>query len=142
MLAPRAAHYFRHHADVAVLALDHVVIHVSDWERSNRFYRDVVGAKIVERVTGYAYRIGDQLLNCHGPGVAPDPVARVPVEPGNSDLCFVWDGTSEDAIEHLRNLEVTVELGPVTRTGAHGQGTSIYFRDPDGSLLEFICYSR
>jgi catechol 2,3-dioxygenase-like lactoylglutathione lyase family enzyme len=127
---------------VAVAAIDHVVIHVSDWERSNRFYRDVVGAEIIERGAGYAYRIGGQLLNCHGPGVAPHPVARVPVAPGNSDLCFVWDGTSEAAIEHLRSLDVAVELGPVARTGAHGQGTSIYFRDPDGSLLEFICYPR
>jgi catechol 2,3-dioxygenase-like lactoylglutathione lyase family enzyme len=127
---------------VAVPGLDHVVIHVSDWDRSNRFYRDVIGAEIVERGAGYAYRIGDQLLNCHGPGVDPDPVARIPVAPGNSDLCFVWDGTAEAAIEQLRSLDVPVEQGPVTRTGARGQGTSIYFRDPDGSLLEFICYSR
>ena len=127
---------------MAVRALDHVVIHVSDWERSNGFYRDVIGAEIVERGAGYAYRVGDQFLNCHGPGVDPDPVARVPVAPGNSDLCFVWDGTAEEAIEHLRNVNVPVEQGPVTRTGAHGQGTSVYFRDPDGSLLEFICYSR
>ena len=27
--------------------LDHCVIHVSDWERSNAFYRDVVGAEVV-----------------------------------------------------------------------------------------------
>jgi catechol 2,3-dioxygenase-like lactoylglutathione lyase family enzyme len=127
---------------VAVPALDHVVIHVSDWDRSNSFYRDVVGVEVVERGAGYAYRIGDQLLNCHGPGVDPDPVARIPVVPGNSDLRFVWDGTVEAAIEHLRRLDVLVEQGPVTRTGARGQGTSIYFRDPDGSLLEFISYSR
>jgi catechol 2,3-dioxygenase-like lactoylglutathione lyase family enzyme len=126
---------------VAVVALDHVVIHVSDWDRSHRFYGDVLGAEIVERGAGYAYRIGDQLLNCHGPGVDPDPVARVPVAPGNSDLCFVWDGTAEEAIEHLRNANVTVEQGPVTRTGAHGRGVSVYFRDPDGSLLELISYT-
>jgi catechol 2,3-dioxygenase-like lactoylglutathione lyase family enzyme len=127
---------------VTVLALDHVVIHVSDWDRSNRFYRDVIGAAIVERGAGYAYRIGDQLLNCHGPGVDPDPVARIPVAPGNSDLCFVWDGTAAEAVEHLRSFDVPVEQGPVTRTGARGQGSSVYFRDPDGSLLELICYSR
>jgi catechol 2,3-dioxygenase-like lactoylglutathione lyase family enzyme len=127
---------------VAVLALDHVVIHVSDWDRSNRFYQDVIGAGIVEREAGYSYRIGDQLLNCHGPGVDPDPVARIPVAPGNSDLCFVWGGTPDAAIEHLRSFDVPVEQGPVPRTGARGPGTSIYFRDPDGSLLEFICYPR
>jgi catechol 2,3-dioxygenase-like lactoylglutathione lyase family enzyme len=35
---------------------------------------------------------------------------------------------------------VEVELGPVERTGARGTGTSVYFRDPDGSLLELISY--
>jgi catechol 2,3-dioxygenase-like lactoylglutathione lyase family enzyme len=127
---------------MAVRALDHVVIHVSDWERSNRFYREVLGAGIEERGAGYAHRIGDQLLNCHGPGVAADPVARVPVAPGNSDLCFVWDGTAEGAVDHLRDVGVPVEQGPVARTGAHGHGTSVYFRDPDGSLLELIAYPR
>jgi catechol 2,3-dioxygenase-like lactoylglutathione lyase family enzyme len=33
-----------------------------------------------------------------------------------------------------------VELGPVERQGAGGRGQSVYFRDPDGSLLELISY--
>ena len=124
----------------AVLRLDHVVIHVSDWERSNRFYAEVLGAEIVERGSGYAYRIGDQLLNCHGPGVDPSPVARVPVAPGNSDLCFEWDGTAAEAVEHLSAAGVEAVEGPVERQGARGKGVSVYFRDPDGSLLELIAY--
>jgi catechol 2,3-dioxygenase-like lactoylglutathione lyase family enzyme len=36
---------------------------------------------------------------------------------------------------------VPVETGPVERLGAGGAGTSVYFRDPDGSLLEFISYA-
>ena len=120
--------------------LDHAVIHVSEWERSNAFYRDVVGAELIERGAGYAYRLGDQQLNCHGPGVVATPLARVPVAPGNSDLCFVWAGPIEDAMVHLQGLGVAVEEGPVERFGAHGAGMSVYFRDPDGSLLEFISY--
>jgi catechol 2,3-dioxygenase-like lactoylglutathione lyase family enzyme len=46
----------------------------------------------------------------------------------------------EDAIEHLRDRGVEIELGPVERQGAAGTGRSVYFRDPDGSLLEFISY--
>jgi catechol 2,3-dioxygenase-like lactoylglutathione lyase family enzyme len=125
---------------VSVRRLDHVVIHVTDWERSNAFYRDVVGAEVVESGEGYAYRIGGQLLKCHGPGLDPKPLARVPVAPGNSDLCFVWDGDVEGAVEHLRAAGVEIEVGPVARSGAEGAGTSVYFRDPDGSLLEFISY--
>ncbi|MBS1861000.1 MAG: VOC family protein [Actinobacteria bacterium] len=123
-------------------ALDHVVIHVSDWERSNAFYRDVLGAELVSRGPGFAYRFGGLQLNCHGPGLDPEPVARVPVAPGNSDLCFRWEGSAEEAVDHLRRQGIEVELGPVDREGTGGPGRSVYFRDPDGSLLEFISYAR
>src|SRR6516164_3569550 len=84
------------------VALDHCVIHVSDWERSNAFYTGVLGAELIARPVGFAYRFGDRQLNVHGPGVAPAEVARLPVAPG----------------------------------------ASVYFRDPDGSLMEFISYAR
>jgi catechol 2,3-dioxygenase-like lactoylglutathione lyase family enzyme len=125
-----------------MIELDHVVVAVSDWERSNAFYRDVLGAELVERPGGgWAYRFGDQQLNLHGPGVKPEPVARDPVRPGNSDLCFRWDGPISGAVEHLERCGVVIELGPVVRAGARGEGTSVYFRDPDGSLLELISYA-
>jgi catechol 2,3-dioxygenase-like lactoylglutathione lyase family enzyme len=122
--------------------LDHVVIHVSDWARSNAFYRDVLGAELRgDDPDGPSrYRFGANQLNVHGPGVEAQPVARLPVQPGNSDLCFVWDGPIETAVEHLERHGVPVDEGPVPRSGAGGDGTSIYFRDPDGSLLEFISY--
>jgi catechol 2,3-dioxygenase-like lactoylglutathione lyase family enzyme len=120
--------------------LDHCVIHVSDWERSNAFYRDVIGAQVVPRGAGFAYRFGDCQLNCHGPGVKGQPVARVPVAPGNSDVCFEWGGPIADAIAHLARFKVAIELGPVERNGAKGRGASVYFRDPDGSLMEFMSY--
>jgi catechol 2,3-dioxygenase-like lactoylglutathione lyase family enzyme len=123
------------------LALDHVVVAVSDWQRSNPFYRDVLGADVIERGRGFAYRFGDQQLNVHGPGVEPDPVAADPVRPGNSDLCFLWEGPIGEAVEHLQRHGVEIEQGPVERPGARGQGTSVYFRDPDGSLLELITYT-
>ena len=124
------------------LKLDHCVIHVSNWERSNKFYRDVMGAQVLARGEGWVYRFGDMQLNCHGPGLTPSPIARVPVQPGNSDLCFEWPGPVEEAKAHLEDQGVAIELGPVERTAARGTGVSLYFRDPDGSLLEFISYSR
>jgi ribonuclease HI/catechol 2,3-dioxygenase-like lactoylglutathione lyase family enzyme len=122
------------------LRLDHVVIAVSEWERSNAFYRDVLGAEVVERAGGYAYRFGDQQLNVHGPGAEPSIVANDPVRPGNSDLCFAWPRSAEAAAEHLREHGVEVEQGPVERPGARGTGRSVYFRDPDGTLLELLSY--
>jgi len=125
-----------------VTTLDHFVIAVSDWERSNAFYADVIGAEVVSRGAGFAYRLGDQQLNVHGPGLDPHPVASDRVRPGNSDVCFRWDGPIEGAVEHLRAHDVAIELGPVERNGALGPATSVYFRDPDGSLMEFMSYPR
>jgi len=125
----------------APVRLDHCVIAVSDWERSNRFYADVLGAELVELAYGrFAYRFGGQQLNVHGPGSTPHPRAADPVRPGNSDLCFVWPGSIADAAQHLEEQGVAVEEGPVERQGAGGPGQSVYFRDPDGSLLELISY--
>ena len=124
------------------IRLDHCVIHVSERSRSNAFYRDVLGAELVGDPGAVAmYRFGEQQLNVHGPGRKPHPVARLPVQPGGSDLCFVWPGPIESAIDHLRAHSVEVELGPVRRDGARGEGTSVYFRDPDSNLLELISYA-
>jgi catechol 2,3-dioxygenase-like lactoylglutathione lyase family enzyme len=120
--------------------LDHCVVHVSDWERCNAFYRDVLGAEVVPVRQGFAYRFPNAQLNLHGPGQIGSPRALTPVEPGNSDLCFAWEGAIDEAIAHLERHGVAVELGPVERFGAEGRGMSVYFRDPDGSLMEFISY--
>ena len=121
--------------------LDHSVLHVSNWERSNAFYQEVLGAEVVSKGPGWSYRFGEAQLNLHGPGVDATPVAKLPVQPGGSDLCFEWPGPIEEAQAHLEACGVEVELGPVERPGAKGTGLSVYFRDPDGSLLEFISYS-
>jgi catechol 2,3-dioxygenase-like lactoylglutathione lyase family enzyme len=121
---------------------DHCVVHVSDWERSNAFYRDVVGVALIPRNGGWAYRFENAQLNLHGPGVDAQPLAKIPVPPGGSDLCFEWSGSIDEAVDHLKAQGVAIELGPVHRSGARGDGVSIYFRDPDGSLLEFISYPK
>src|SRR5437588_10672350 len=123
------------------MQLDHCVIAVSEWGRSNRFYGELLGAELLELEKGrFAYRFGEQQLNVHGPGSSPVPRAADPVRPGNSDLCFVWDGTPEEAVAHLLEHGIEIELGPAEWTGGKGRGTSVYFRDPDGTLLELISY--
>ncbi|MGH6684761.1 MAG: VOC family protein, partial [Pseudolabrys sp.] len=52
---------------VPPITLDHCVIHVTDWDRSNAFYTTVLGAELIARPVGYAYRFGDRQLNVHGP---------------------------------------------------------------------------
>jgi catechol 2,3-dioxygenase-like lactoylglutathione lyase family enzyme len=123
------------------LRIDHVVIAVSDWERSNAFYRDVLGAEVDQRDEWFGhYRFGEWQLNVHGPGFEGLNAER-PVEPGNSDLCFVWPGPIDDAVAHLEARGVEIEAGPLASiSGARGNGRHIYFRDPDGSLLELVSY--
>jgi catechol 2,3-dioxygenase-like lactoylglutathione lyase family enzyme len=78
----------------------------------------------------------------HGPGLdVGSLVAGRPVTAGGSDLCFVWPDGSAALAEHLAGHGIEVEEGPVVRHGGAGAGTSTYFRDPDGSLLEFIVYA-
>jgi catechol 2,3-dioxygenase-like lactoylglutathione lyase family enzyme len=108
-----------------------------NWEISDAFYRDVLGAEIPPHDEWWGeYRFGDWKLNVHGPGF--DGLnARLPVQPGNSDLCFVWPGDIESAVAHLSERGVVVEASPLER----GNAFHVYFRDPDGSLLEFVSYS-
>jgi len=132
------------------IGFDHAILHVADWERSNAFYTDVLGAELVENpeaagnpLGGWAYRFGDQQLNVHGPWPGKTEPCCPPEQrvPGRSDLCFVWPGPIDEAVEHLARLRVSVEEGPVERFGAQGTGESVYIRDPDGSLIELISYA-
>jgi hypothetical protein len=106
------------------------------------FYRDVLGAEIIPRGSGWADRIGSIQLNVHGPGLHPQLLARIPVQAGNSAICFEWHRSTESLKEHLAENDVQLELGPGTRNGLRGPGTSFYSRDPDGSLLDLIVYSE
>jgi catechol 2,3-dioxygenase-like lactoylglutathione lyase family enzyme len=124
------------------ISFDHCVIHVSDWETAREFYTRVLRAEAVPIGVGFAFRFGGVQLNCHGPDQIGTPRDHVMVMPGNSDLCFRWAGPIDEAVTHLKSVGVPIELGPIARHGAGGQGSSIYFRDPDGSLLEFISYVK
>lgn len=132
------------------LKLDHAVIAVSDPDRSDAFYRDVLGAEVIRLGAEYrVYRIGDAQLSVHTPGLEKDPAsakflirAKDPVRPGNSDLCFEWSGAMADAVAHLAACGIAPEAGPRESFGAKGKGDSVYFRDPDGTLLEFIVYAN
>lgn len=55
-------------------------------------------------------------------------------------VCFVWPGSVESAVVHLTNRGLQVVEGPAPGRGTQGLGTSVYYRDPDGSLIELISY--
>ena len=62
--------------------------------------------------------------------------------PGCGDLCFVWSGSRAALDERIAAAGAEVIAGPVELEGARGRGTSVYLRDPDQNLLEFITYEE
>lgn len=116
--------------------LDHFVLTVASIERSVAFYRDVLGMSVETFAGGRtALRFGDQKINLHQSGHEFEPKARQPL-PGSADLCFIAQTPLAEVEAHLRVCGITVEEGPVRRTGATGPILSVYMRDPDGNLVE------
>ena len=119
-----------------VRAIDHVVLTVRDIDRTLSFYQRALGMTPVRFGEGrHALAFGDQKLNLHQAGREFEPKAAAPT-PGAIDLCLLTDEPLDAAIAHLRAAGVAIELGPVAKTGARGPLRSIYFRDPDGNLIE------
>jgi catechol 2,3-dioxygenase-like lactoylglutathione lyase family enzyme len=123
-------------AAVTVESLDHLVITVRDPEATLGFYVRVLGMeRLVFEEGRLALRFGSQKLNVHPADAVIEPRARVPT-PGSADLCFLTTTPVDAVIDHLRACGVAVEAGPVMKTGATGPIRSVYFRDPDGNLVE------
>lgn len=116
--------------------LDHLVLTVADVERSIALYVRTLGMTAVTFAGGRrALAFGAQKINLHESGHEFEPKADRPT-PGSADLCFVTDVPLADVQTHLAGCGVEVIEGPVRRTGASGPILSIYFRDPDGNLIE------
>ena len=83
-------------------------------------------------------QIGAARLSVHPAAAPAAPHAEAPT-PGSADLCFRFDGSVSRILELLDAAGVAVEDGPVSRPASNGErGTSVYFRDPDGNLLELL----
>lgn len=120
--------------------IDHFVITVSSIDESVAFYTTVLGMQLVEFSEGRkALAFGNQKINLHEVGKEFEPKAKAP-KAGSSDFCLIAETSIEDVISHLVKCGITIEEGPITRTGATGSITSVYFRDPDGNLIELSNY--
>ena len=117
-------------------SLDHLVLTVQDIQTTCEFYSRVLGMQVVTFAEGRkALQFGNQKINLHQRGKEIEPKAQHPT-PGSADLCFLTSMPLEQVIAHLQSQNVALLLGPVERTGATKSLVSIYFRDPDGNLLE------
>jgi catechol 2,3-dioxygenase-like lactoylglutathione lyase family enzyme len=119
-----------------IRSLDHLVLTVQDVERTVEFYARVLDMEPVTFGGGRrALAFGEQKLNLHQAGNEFEPKAARPA-PGSADLCFLTDWATSDVVKRLQAEGVAIEEGPVERTGARGPILSVYFRDPDGNLVE------
>jgi len=123
-----------------VEAIDHLVLTVKDIDATCSFYARVLGISVTTFDGGRkALSFGAQKINLHPYGKEFDPKAKAPT-PGSADLCFVTSVPIRDVITHLASCDVNLLEGPVHRTGARGPMVSVYFRDPDGNLIEVSNY--
>lgn len=121
--------------------LDHLVLTVRDVEASCSFYAKVLGMHAVTfGGDRKAVAFGSQKINLHQAGRELEPKAQAPT-PGSGDLCFITEVPLPQVEAHLQACGVPIIEGPVERTGATGPMVSVYFRDPDGNLIEVSNYA-
>jgi catechol 2,3-dioxygenase-like lactoylglutathione lyase family enzyme len=126
--------------------LDHVAIPIQNVEAMASFYRGL-GFHVNQSVARISVHFGDQKINFHLPAAwqretftLRAPAARPPC----GDFCWVWEDSPSALKTMLDRAGAKIIEGPGPRDGGRNGGTvgqSVYIRDPDGNLLEFIIYS-
>ena len=129
---------------VGIRGFDHVALPMEHTEEMLAFYR-ALGLHVIENANACSVYVGNQMINFHRPAHWQDKTftLRAPAaKPPCGDLCFEWDGTPEALKAKLNGAGAKVIEGPVERQGGRKKvGSSVYVRDPDGNLLEFMIYS-
>ncbi|MGA8832206.1 MAG: VOC family protein [Desulfomonilaceae bacterium] len=125
--------------------MDHIVLNVEDDEKMIAFYSQVLMFP-TERLDEYragnvpfpSVRLNLNTIIDLFPKEMWRQNARVGEGRDNlNHFCIalskaVW----QELLERLQANSVPIEEGPVQRWGANGIGTSVYFRDPEGNLIE------
>src|SRR6266851_7934948 len=125
---------------VTIDRIDHLVITAFDVERTIDFYTQVLGMEAITFAGGRrGLAFGRQKINLHQAGREYEPKALKPT-PGSVDVCFITQGPLDEVVEHVKACGVKIAEGPFEKTGALGPMQSIYFRDPDGNLIEVSAY--
>lgn len=127
---------------VQIDRLDHFVITVRDIDATIAFYERVMGMQAVTFGAGRrALSFGRSKINLHAADQPFVPHARQALT-GTADVCFISSTPIAAVMKHLDECGVAIEQGPVAKTGALGPITSVYFRDPDGNLIEVSNYDK
>ena len=118
-----------------IIGIYHIVLCVRDIGRTIAFYEKALGMQPREERPGkWSLHFGSNKISLQDATSAPD-IARSTV-PGSGNFCLLTDVPVEDLASMLRDLRIDIIAGPAERDGATGRLRSIYFRDPDGNLVE------
>ncbi|HZD26504.1 MAG TPA: VOC family protein [Alphaproteobacteria bacterium] len=125
---------------IELARLDHFVMPCKDVETISDFYVSLLGMRRVVAGNGrVALHYGEQKINLHRAG--QESVIRAFNHlSGTQDFCLIVKTPVAEAKAFLEANGVAVIEGPVTREGALGRMTSIYFRDPEDNLVELANY--
>jgi len=138
---------------IRITELDHIVLNVGDINRSLKFYTEDLGLQ-PERLEEFksgkvgfpSVRINDDTIIDLFPSKDAGPEARQPGEKNNRNLnhfCLVVGQEDFSGIvNYLTQRQISIREGPVSRWGARGRATSVYFFDPDGNEIEIRCYGK
>lgn len=118
-----------------IKSIDHIVIPVSDIDKSLHFYTEILGMEVDTSNQRFAVKFGNQKINLHVGKAQFLPAAKHPTF-GSADICLLAEGNIEEIKNEVTLKGIEIEVGVVQRQGAQGAIRSIYFRDPDGNLLE------
>ncbi|XP_070693271.1 glyoxalase domain-containing protein 5 [Pempheris klunzingeri] len=133
---------FKGTCPVKLSHLDHLVLTVKSVPDTVNFYTSVLGMEAITfKGDRKALGFGQQKFNLHQLGQEFEPKAKRPTL-GSADLCLITQTPLATVAAHLKVCGVQIEEGPVERTGAVGTITSLYFRDPDGNLIEVSNYNQ
>jgi catechol 2,3-dioxygenase-like lactoylglutathione lyase family enzyme len=132
---------------LTVKPIDHLVLNVSDVEASATWYGRVLGMTRMDvapaegRSPRTEMKFGRQKINLRPVAATKEDWFTADHEAaGSDDLCFLTDSTPGEVVRHLEAEGVAIVAGPGPRRGARGPLTSVYCRDPDGSLIEIASY--
>ena len=126
-----------------LIGIDHIVLNCKDVEYTANWYERVLRLKreVFGPESRIALKFGNQKINLRPIGTKNWITSKNESE-GSVDICFI---TGEDlSLVKARIEDAGVEIiqGPVEKIGSLGSMMSIYFRDPEGSLLEISSYNE
>ncbi|MHB8067151.1 MAG: VOC family protein [Desulfobaccales bacterium] len=129
--------------------MDHIVLNMEDDEKMISFYANVLMFP-TERLDEYrAGKVPFPSLRLNADTIIdlfPKKMWQKSARAGGgrenlNHFCIALSKeTWQRLLERLKDSAVPIEEGPVPRWGAHGTGTSVYFRDPEGNLIETRYY--